>query len=165
MASDSAIHSRMSTMGVDLIEPWQGLSVLQEMMKPQITGSITFWLVRWTVFLPSDQQSPRMLRDLAAHSSPLRPGAIPDNVSCTFEPSALPVVSADAVLEMAERAAGGKMDSDTPLMDAGVDSLGAVELRNNLQSAVGTGWELPSTIDRHVPRDAPPPQRPQTQAR
>ena len=41
---------------------------------------------------------------------------------------------------------GGSADADTPLMDAGLDSLGAVELRNQLQQAAGDATALPSTI-------------------
>ena len=38
------------------------------------------------------------------------------------------------------------MDADSPLMEAGVDSLGAVELRNQLQLVNKSGMSLPSTL-------------------
>ena len=40
---------------------------------------------------------------------------------------------------------GGDVDADVPLMSAGLDSLGAVELSELLQKAVG-GPELPGTL-------------------
>ena len=46
---------------------------------------------------------------------------------------------------MAALIAGSPLDADAPLMEAGVDSLGSVELRNQLQSAVD-GMTLPSTL-------------------
>jgi acyl transferase domain-containing protein len=51
----------------------------------------------------------------------------------------------EAVLEMVQRTAGGSVDADAPLMEVGVDSNGAVELRNQLQSASGV-QSLPSTV-------------------
>ena len=48
---------------------------------------------------------------------------------------------------MVMRTAGGSVDADAPLMEAGLDSLGAVELRNQLQQAAGEGAAtLPSTL-------------------
>ena len=55
-------------------------------------------------------------------------------------------VSVDAVLELVQRTAGGEVDADAPLMEAGLDSLGAVELRNGLQALAGEGTSLPSTL-------------------
>jgi len=55
-------------------------------------------------------------------------------------------VTLDAVLEMAKRTAGGAVDADAPLIDAGIDSLGAVELRNQLKAAAGQEVMMPSTL-------------------
>jgi 3-oxoacyl-(acyl-carrier-protein) synthase len=54
-------------------------------------------------------------------------------------------VSLEAVLDLVQRTAGGSVNADAPLMEAGVDSLGAVELRNQLQGAAGR-TSLPSTL-------------------
>jgi hypothetical protein len=45
-------------------------------------------------------------------------------------------VSLETVLALVARTAGGAVDADTPLLEAGLDSLGAVELRNQLQQAL-----------------------------
>ena len=55
-------------------------------------------------------------------------------------------ITLEAVVEIASRTAGGFVDADAPLLDSGVDSLGAVELRNQLQGAVGDSVALPSTL-------------------
>ena len=45
------------------------------------------------------------------------------------------LVSFELLLQLVERTVGGAVDADAPLMEAGLDSLGAVELRNQLQQA------------------------------
>ena len=60
--------------------------------------------------------------------------------------AAAALVSLGEVLQLVRRTAGGSVDADAPLMEAGLDSLGAVELRNQLQHAAGEGVALPSTV-------------------
>ena len=56
-------------------------------------------------------------------------------------------VSLFEVLEAARKVAGSSsIDADAPLMDTGLDSLGATELRSSLQDAVGDGAKLPATL-------------------
>ena len=65
--------------------------------------------------------------------------------SACVQPSASSI-SLEGVLEIVRRTAGGAVDADAPLMEAGVDSLGAVELRNQLQRALGEHVALSSTL-------------------
>ena len=66
--------------------------------------------------------------------------------SAVPSPTAPLAVGLEIVLDMVHQVSGSRVDEDAPLMDAGVDSLGAVELRNRVQKAVGDAVSLPSTL-------------------
>ena len=55
-------------------------------------------------------------------------------------------VSFDSIIEMVQNTTGGSVDIDAPLLEAGIDSLGANELRSMIQGALGDGSLLPSTV-------------------
>jgi 3-oxoacyl-(acyl-carrier-protein) synthase len=61
-------------------------------------------------------------------------------------------LSMDQVLSTARSVVGGAtLDADAPLMDAGLDSLGATELRTSLEQATNGRLELPSTLVFQAP--------------
>jgi len=74
------------------------------------------------------------------------PVPMPSTAGAPRNAAALTKISLEAVLEMARRTADDALDADTPLMESGVDSLGAVELRIQLQRVVGEGVDLSSTL-------------------
>eukprot|EP00966_Prymnesium_polylepis_P189678 4394885-Prymnesium_polylepis.1 len=66
--------------------------------------------------------------------------------SCTSTVPQYAGLTLETVLDCVQRTAGSSVDADVPLMEAGVDSLGAVELRNQLHAALGGSQALPSTL-------------------
>jgi len=91
---------------------------------------------------PTSRSLAAFLRDVA----PARVAAVSSTDATVRARPPSASVGLEAVLEMACRTAGAPLDADTPLMDAGLDSLGAVELQNMLQQAAGEDAALPNTL-------------------
>ena len=142
MASIGSVNARMGANGLGLIDAWQGLAALEVAMVPLRPPTLAFLHVRWDTLLAKAERPPPMV----AHLAPARF----DPVCADGEEQGRAVcarhISLEAVLEMARRTAGSAVDADAPLMDSGLDSLGAVELSNLLQAAVGEEVPLPSTL-------------------
>jgi len=95
--------------------------------------------VSWSRFLVLGMEVPTFLTAFGPRAKEARLVDADTSIHGTTD------VSLEAVLSMVKRVAGGSVDADSPLMEAGLDSLGTVELRNQLQS-VASGLVLPSTL-------------------
>ena len=131
-------------MGLGLIDPWQGLAALLAVTAANRPAVIVFWVVRWGVMLGPGKRVPALLQGLAPRAAPSlaqTPAAL-STVAARFTSS----IGLETVVGMVQRTAGSTVDADAPLMEAGLDSLGTVELRNLLQQVVGQEVALPSTL-------------------
>jgi NADPH:quinone reductase-like Zn-dependent oxidoreductase/3-oxoacyl-(acyl-carrier-protein) synthase len=142
MAARGAASERMAAMeamsGVGRIGLALGLGALGAAVKYGSPSVLCMVPVSWSRFLSQGAKVPALLAAFA-------PAEIEAGDMSLGTTTATCVISLEVVLELVKRTAGGSVDADAPLMEAGVDSLGAVELRNQLQSAAG-GQPLPSTL-------------------
>ena len=141
MASGDAVSARMRASGFGFIGASAGLAVLRAAVLPHGPPIVAMLPVSWRRLLGNTATAPSLLSEFAPRQS--------DSVAPTAVTTGGPATAAlslEAVSEMVRRTTGNAVDADSPLMEAGLDSLGAVELRNLLQQAVGDGTALPSTL-------------------
>ena len=147
MAARGAASARMAAMeaasGFGRIGLAQGLSALAAAVQPCGTSVVGVVPVVWSRMLGVGGAVPGFLSAFApidgicgSSARSARGMSSPGSEAVTLE----------SVLAMVQRTAGGAVDADSPLMESGVDSLGAVELRNQLQAVAGEGVSLPSTL-------------------
>jgi hypothetical protein len=148
MAARGAAAARMAAMeaasGFNRIGLAQGLGALLAAVQPQAPSTLGVVPVRWDRLLRGGVV-PAFLTGMVAPETAWRTSAA-KAAAATVVRRVANVISLEAVLEMVHRTAGSAVDADAPLMEAGVDSLGAVELRNQLQQAVGDDVALSSTL-------------------
>ena len=144
MATRGAAAERMAAMeaasGIGRIGLGQGLGALHTAVRPQAHSLVAVMPVQWERML-SDGAVPAFLSNMVVSAPTMQhKSAVP------AEQRTRCAISLEAVLKMGSQTAGTAIDADAPLMEAGIDSLGAVELRNQLQRAVGDGVALSSTL-------------------
>ena len=148
--------------GADRLAEAAGLGAISRAMTLGALSSMLLPACRSFVVLPADWS--KLLSGSAEARGLLAPyfhlrgcAAAKSATAANITSSALrtPSISIglEVVLELVQRTAGSFVDADAPLMEAGIDSLGAIELRNQLQSAAGESLNepLPATLTLDYP--------------
>ena len=139
MASRGAASARMEALagvaGLGRLTSAQGLAALQVALYSRYLSVMMVLPVVWSRMYSG--VVPSLISSLVSSSA---------SMPRTTMTASMASMSIETVLQMANFTAGGTVEVDSPLMESGIDSLDAVELRNRLQNVVGSGRTLPSTI-------------------
>jgi len=154
MAARGAASERVAAMwkataGFGQLSLAQGLAALSTLLEAKSSAVVGVLQVTWSRFVGGGAVPPALLSVLISPHTNLR-NLAPISEMHTPKASRLSstarAVSLETVLELVKQTAAGAVDADAPLMEAGIDSLGAVELRNQLQAVVGGDVRLSSTL-------------------
>ena len=159
-AGDASTASRIERTGMALVLPHQGMAVLQTLLVPREHASalmaapvLAANAFVWDKFLRRFGSAlPPFFAEFADSTSPAAAsvGGIPaghplggsgrHGLSAAARKAAVLAQVQDAVRSII----GSDISADEPLMAAGLDSLGAVELKNSLEARLGL--QLPGTL-------------------
>ena len=149
-ANDAGTINRMERLGVGVLSPEQGLGALEVITRSAGHSVVAANPFIWDRFLRSMKPVPAFFGEFA-HLAAADPVASAPRPTASSSSKAAPGALALAVSEVEAKVAGCVRDilgtdvaANEPLIDAGLDSLGAVELRDAVNAAVG--MELPSTV-------------------
>jgi acyl carrier protein len=163
MAAASSI--KMESMGLGALTPVTGLNSLIGLLRAVATGlaavalrpAVAMSPINWPAFLKGIPTVPPFLHSFQHLQMPAaseKQAAVSGPASVPAAASSGPTAGMSAeerlhylssvVAAAAVSIIGGSVSADEPLMAAGLDSLGAVELRNSLESRLGV--QLPSTL-------------------
>ena len=166
-SADSSTAGRLARMGMALIEPKQGLAALAGVLRNTAAAQpaqLTAVPFVWDKFLMSSasaqtagifdeftaslQSHPLQLPDGASADSAALPGSAVEGASAAAVQGLTAEQRLDHLTQEVAAAVANVLGSAVaptePLMAAGLDSLGAVELKNALETHMGL--ELPSTL-------------------
>ena len=136
MAADASINARIQAGGIGLISLEQGTLAFQATLQPAASGVMSLVVLTWSKFLGADARGAAAARQLLGPEGARRRRRL--------GAGEVKAVTLEAILEVLKATTGAEVDPDAPLMEAGLDSLGAVELGNQLQAQSGAA--LPSTL-------------------
>ncbi|QDZ22813.1 polyketide synthase [Chloropicon primus] len=144
MASNKVVSKRFESMGLAAISPDSGLSILSSCLHMKEEGTVCAnQAAFWSNVLSSSTKCPSFFKQIC-------PASIVDEIPKPHQEKRVvrsqhevqPII--EQVSQSVQRLLQQDIDINTPLMEAGLDSLGVVELRNTISSSVGV--QLPSTV-------------------
>eukprot|EP00884_Botryococcus_braunii_P010941 jgi/Botrbrau1/19849/Bobra.0124s0085.1 len=152
VSENQAVLSRMRRSGIGTVSPLMGLAVLQGAVRTWSHSQITVIPFDWASFLQSaERRQLAYFSDYAGtrqrETDQIGP-LVPTSQAQGGKPAAKNEFSTDrmthAVKETLRKVLGADIDPNAPLLSAGLDSLSALELTRQLETA--TGLSLPSTL-------------------
>ncbi|MGA1354388.1 MAG: KR domain-containing protein, partial [Candidatus Limnocylindrus sp.] len=151
MAVGGAAAKRMvfleGTLGLRRLEVAQGLAVLAVVVRPPAPSLVGALAVSWARWLQNGGSTGAPFISMLLLSTSPKPIRVAETYTTGSSTGWEATSLLDVVVEIVQRTAGGgHVDADIPLMEAGIDSLGAVELRNLLQAVNKSGTSLSSTL-------------------
>ena len=149
----SATTSRMSSMGMGVVEPAFGLRLLGGLLLSHSVGNVAANPFEWSRLLPLlgkapvyDEFQPEAGggRDTSGRPDAGLPlGGMAATLSAVPSEQRVAFITGE-VSTMLRALVGSEVGLDEPLMDAGLDSLGAVEFKNAVEGRMGV--ELSATV-------------------
>ena len=146
-AQDRSTAARLERLGMGLISISGGLDALEAALSSSAGGSGRSLLAavpfRWSQFVAVARKPlPQLFAAYAPDEAAVESSTVE---ASTTGVAAVDMGEVEAAVQAAVRSIlGADVDPDAPLMAAGLDSLGAVELRSSLESRLGV--QLPSTL-------------------
>ncbi|CAL8465604.1 g5140 [Coccomyxa elongata] len=158
VAASRAVLARMQRSGIGSVTPAAGLIVLSTLLSTRtpLASQVVAVPFLWDAFAGSPQGKLPFYQQFTGDASitkvlgpeALQPPQQENTARTTSTESEQKGLSMEAARELVARVLravqGSAPDQDAPLVQAGLDSLGAVEVRNELGRALGT--ELPGTL-------------------
>ena len=157
MAIQSNVLARMERIGMGYLQPEEGIAALEEVL--DYPRNLVVSPFSWERLIKTLKPMPEVCRDMAIEvndTSPVQGESSTrrnENVTRTGK-SKQPAKASDltkirqtvckTIAKMVGSIVGREIDQDEPLMDAGLDSLGGVELKQQLESEFGV--DLPDTV-------------------
>jgi acyl carrier protein len=149
MAAAGGYLERLAAQGVGSLTPAQGIDVLDRLIGSGVAhiGVVPFDVRQWTDVHPEAARSTRLAR-LVASSRHLENGARERRRAFLAAADDVRVPMMESLirghLARALRLPEERIDSDTPFISLGLDSLMSLEVRNHLEAELGVA--LPATL-------------------